>query len=281
MMLINGEADSRIEAADRGLQYGDGLFETVLVLGGRPCLWPQHLSRLTTDAGRLGIPVDRELLDGETGRFLAAQPATPAGTLDGVLKVIITRGCGGRGYRAPQPSSPSRILQWHPLPPDLERQGREGIAVTGCRHPLSINPVLAGIKHLNRLDQVMASAELEPPWEEGLMCDTDGRLVEGTRSNIFLVQDGCLRTPTLTRCGVAGILRGEVLRLAADHDLSAEVIDTGPESLLAADEIFVCNSVAGILPVRRLAVLQQCRELSPGPVTRALQQWLEEGQSPS
>lgn len=276
MMLVNGAADTRIEAADRGLQYGDGLFETMLVLGGQPRHWPRHLSRLTTDARRLGIQVDQQRVEEEVFHFLAAQPATAPGSVDGILKVIITRGCGGRGYRAPESSSPSRILQWHPLPPGLERQRRDGIAVTGCRHPVSINPVLAGIKHLNRLDQVMASGELEPPWEEGLMCDTDGRLVEGTRSNVFLVQGGCLRTPALARCGVAGILRGEVLRLARERALPAEVIDTGPESLLEADEIFVCNSVAGILPVRRLAVLQQGRELSPGPVTRALQQWLEE-----
>lgn len=280
MMLINGEPGSRIEAADRGLQYGDGLFETVLVLGGRPRYWSLHLDRLTTDAARLGIPADPLLMEEEACRLLDSLPGRPPEARDGILKMILTRGCGGRGYRAPQPSSPARILQWHPLPLDLERQRVEGVAVTVCRHPLSINPVLAGIKHLNRLDQVMASSELEPPWEEGVMCDTEGRLVEGTRSNVFLVEDGCLRTPTLARCGVAGILRGEVLRLARDRGLPAQVSDMPLQSLLQAQEVFVCNSVAGILPVRRIAAQQQCRELSPGPLTRSLQGWLEEEQSP-
>ncbi|MEX1197189.1 MAG: aminodeoxychorismate lyase [Pseudohongiellaceae bacterium] len=279
MMLINGEPDTRMDAADRGLQYGDGLFETVLVLGGQPRFWPQHLSRLTTDAGRLGIPVDPQKMEEETRRLLDSLPDTSPDAGNGILKMILTRGCGGRGYRAPRPSSPSRILQWHPLPPDLDRQRRDGIAVTECRHPVSINPVLAGIKHLNRLDQVMAASELEPPWDEGVMCDAEGRLVEGTRSNLFLVKDGCLRTPAVIRCGVAGILRAEVLRLAHDRNLPAELIDTRLDGLLEADEIFACNSVAGIMPVCRLAVLQQYRDLSPGPVTRALQQWLEEEQT--
>lgn len=281
MMLINGDPDTRIAAADRGLQYGDGLFETILVLGGQPWLWPQHLARLTIDADRLGIPVDPQLMQEEAFGLLDSLPDSPSGTSDGILKLILTRGCGGRGYRAPRPPTPSRVLQWHPLPPGLDRQRRDGIAVRGCRHPVSINPVLAGIKHLNRLDQVMASSELEPPWDEGVMCDTDGRLVEGTRSNVFLVKDGCLRTPALTRCGVSGILRAELLRLASDRNLPVDEIDTGLRSLLEADEIFVCNSVAGILPVRRIVVLQQDRELSPGPVTRKLQRWLEEEQTPS
>jgi 4-amino-4-deoxychorismate lyase len=279
MMWVNGETGIRIEVSDRGLQYGDGLFETILVLEARPHYWPRHLERLTRDAGRLGIVMDPQTVQEETFRFLDCLPAGPGNTSDGILKVILTRGSGGRGYRPPEPSFPSRILQWHPLPDDLGRQRDEGIAVTGCRHPVSINPVLAGIKHLNRLDQVMASSELAPFWEEGMMCDPEGRLVEGTRSNVFLIQDGDLRTPSLTRCGVAGVLRGEILRLASERGLPVEVIDTGLESLLDADEIFVCNSVAGILPVRRLDVLQQRRNLSPGPVTRRLQHWLEEQSS--
>lgn len=278
MMMINGDTDTRINVLDRGLQYGDGLFETVLLHDHSPVLWPAHLQRLLAGARRLGIPVDGQQLEEEVGRFLSAHSAQYSDIPDGILKVIVTRGSGGRGYRPPDSPETSRILQWHPLPPDLTGQQRDGIAVTGCCQPVSINPALAGLKHLNRLDQVMASRELQPPFEEGLMCDPDGLLVEGTRSNVFLVQNGVLQTPSVERSGVAGIIRAALLEMAANAGVDTAVITAEARILLDADEVFVCNSIAGILPVRQLVLAGETRLFAPGATTRTLQHWLEEHQ---
>jgi len=278
MMMINGDWSSRVDALDRGLQYGDGLFETVLLLDHGPVLWPAHLQRLLAGARQLGIPLDAQKLENEVTEFLSGCVRNHPDDTHGILKVIVTRGSGGRGYRPPGSPEISRILQWHRMPDGVLAQRRDGIAVTACRQPVSINPVLAGLKHLNRLDQVLASRELRPPFEEGLMCDPDGLLVEGTRSNVFLIQDGVLRTPSVERCGVAGIIRATLLEGAPNVGLDTAVVSAGPRMLLQADELFVCNSVAGILPVRELVLGESTRSYAPGPLTRGLQHWLEEYQ---
>ncbi len=262
-MLIDGKDSDLIAADDRGLLYGDGLFETLAVHNGEPRLWPQHMARLTQGCARLGItPPAADLLHDEA-RSLCA------GSGRAVLKIIVTRGSGGRGYRPPSPALPRRILSLHPWPDYPEHWSRQGINVRLCDTPLGASPRLAGLKHLNRLEQVLARAEWDDPEiAEGLMLDTAGGLVEGTMSNLFLVRDGRLRTPALERCGVAGVMRARVLELAAQGGIACEVSELGLADLQAADEVFVCNSVIGIWPVRRV----QNMEFTPGPVTRFLQQ---------
>lgn len=255
-----------VDVTDRGLLYGDGVFETMAVTDGRAVSWPRHMARLLTGCERLGIPaVDTGLLAREAEQLLA-------GMQRGVLKVIVTRGSGGRGYTEPDVVVPRRILQLHPRPAFPPTAGEDGVAVRLCTTRLCHNPVLAGIKHLNRLEQVMARREWhDPRIREGLLLDTDGWLVEGTMSNLFMVREGTLLTPGLRRCGVAGIMRSIVLELAQRQSLAVEIHTMAPAELQSADEVFLCNSLIGIWPVIEVDG-KPCRK---GHVTTAMQRLLQ------
>lgn len=272
---VDGQDSETVALSDRGLQYGDGLFETILVRGGRPLLMEAHEQRLLRSAGILGIPLQVAALRQRVRDFLRAAPWSPD-VDNGILKVLVTRGSGGRGYRPPADPAPRLILQWHALPPGIRRQREEGMAIRLCRHPVSINPVLAGLKHLNRLDQVLASRELTPPFEEGIMCDPDGRIVEGTRSNLFLVRDGVLQTPSLKRCGVSGIMKCEVVRQAELSGIPVQEVEVEPDDLAQAREVFITNSIIGIVPVIRAALAERDLQFPPGEYTRHLQGRLRE-----
>ncbi|MDN3525457.1 aminodeoxychorismate lyase [Halomonas sabkhae] len=232
-------ADEGVPFDDRGLSYGDGLFETILVRDARPVLWEAHMARLARGCERLGIaPVPRALLD-----------ALPDRAGDGlrVLKLTLTRGSGGRGYRLPD--APEPRLRWHaaPFAPAAERW-TQGVRVRHCRLALGIQPQLAGLKHLNRLENVMARAEWQDPdIAEGLLCDAQGRLVEATCMNLFWQRQGQLETPRLSRCGVAGTLRDALCQRLEVHE-----VDAHPEVLEQAEAVWLGNSVQGIWPVKRL-----------------------------
>jgi len=247
-MLINGHPRDSVPAGDRGLQYGDGLFETLAVVAGQPCLWKQHLARLAAGCRRLGIPpLDWEQLAVEAQHLVANQARA-------VLKILVTRGSGGRGYRPPQGAEPTRILSVHPMPDYPADWRRAGVRVRLCQTRLGMNPGLAGIKHLNRLEQVMARAEWnDPEIAEGLMRDADGHWVAGTQTNLFLVGvDGRLTTPALARCGVAGVMRGWVLEQAPAHGLPVDETEVESADLAAVRGLFLTNSLIGIWPVREL-----------------------------
>ena len=270
-MLINGRESDTLPASDRGLLYGDGLFETVRIRESRPLLWSAHLQRLERDAARLGIPCPLSLIEEESRQLLQAM--ADAGHSEGILKIILTRGSGGRGYAPPNPAQARRIIQWHDLPPQMAERAAQGIRVRICEHPLSENPRLAGIKHLNRLDQVLASAELSGDIDEGLMCDQQGRIIEGCKSNLFLVRDRQLHTPSLERSGVAGVMRAWLLEQArALPEIEVQTPGTVLRSALhEADEIFVCNSVIGLWPLQELHDGEHLLRFDPGPVCRTLQ----------
>ncbi|WP_416140314.1 aminodeoxychorismate lyase [Halomonas sp. HK25] len=224
---------------DRGAAYGDGLFETVLLRDGRPLLWDEHLARLARGCHALGIPMPAE-------RELAV-PLADAGNGLEVLKLMLTRGSGGRGYRPPVSPEPRLRWQLAAFAP-AESRWQEGVRVRHCRLRLGLQPALAGLKHLNRLENVLARAE----WDdeavaEGLLCDSDGRLVEATAMNLFWQRAGRLETPRLHRCGVVGTLR-EALR----ERLAITEVDVGPEALAQAEALWLGNSVQGVWPVVRL-----------------------------
>ncbi len=246
MTLAGGPAGDMVPVGDRGLAYGDGLFETIACDRGRALALDRHLDRLAAGCRRLRIPVpDRPRL--------AADIAAEAGALGrGVVRLIVTRGSGGRGYRPPENMLPTRLLGTHPWPEIPPTNAAEGVLLALCATRLGLNPALAGIKHLNRLEQVLASMELPAAAAEGLMLDAAGHVVEGTRSNVFLVLDDVLVTPLLSRCGVNGIMRGLVLDAAVAAGRRCAVRDVEPRELLRAQEIFVCNSLIGIWPVRAL-----------------------------
>lgn len=258
-MLVNGVAAAQVSALDRGLGYGDGLFETVRLVGGRAPLWPHHMRRLALGCERLGLPMpDAGQLAREVGLVLpdAAQA---------VVRITVTRGVGARGY-APMPSpSTTRIVAAFEMPTLDPLGARDGVRVRLCDVRLAEQPRLAGIKHLNRLEQVLARAEWsDPAIAEGLLLDAAGRVVSATMANLFALIDGRLVTPSLARCGVAGVARAEVLALRPD----AQVVDIPWAELAKASEVFLTSSVRGILPVQAVGDTV----LAPGPVTRALQQ---------
>lgn len=268
MVLINGESRHSVDISDRGFQYGDGLFETIAVANGKPLFLQQHLNRLLTGCERLFIPPPDQTL-------LIAESRQLAATADNaVLKLIITRGSGGRGYRQPAFISPTRVLSLHPFPEYPASYQADGVRVRFCRQRLAINPMLAGIKHMNRLEQVLARAEWDgDAIQEGLMCDYEGYVIEGTMSNLFVVKNGMLLTPNLARCGVKGILREIVLDYAAANNIGvSEKQQLDQKSVLEADEMFITNSVIGIWPVRQLN--EQCFKV--GRITRRMQQWYAE-----
>ena len=260
--LINGVPRRTVDVGDRGLHYGDGLFETVAVRDGRPLLWARHLQRLVAGCRRLGIEAPSgDELEREAGRLCR-------GLERAVLKVIVTRGGGGRGYRPPHRGAATRIVSTHPWPDHARSHSLEGVTLRVCRTRLAVGHPLAGLKHLNRLEQVLARAEWDDPLiPEGLMLDHDGRLIGGTMSNVFLVKGDRLITPDVSGSGVAGVMRGALLELAHGAGVTPVVRALCLEELETADELFVCNSLMGLWPVK---AVDAGRRLQPGPVTRRL-----------
>lgn len=260
--LINGEPSDTIAVSDRGFQYGDGLFETLAVYQGTCEFWERHMQRLLRGCERLRIPApDPEILKAEAARLVEGQARA-------VLKIIITRGTGGRGYQPPQSAQPTRVMQLSDWREQPASHADTGVQLRTCHQRLSRNPTLAGVKHLNRLEQVLARSEWDAPEiDEGLMLDDLRQVIEGTFTNIFLIEDGALITPAIDQCGVAGILRGVIMELAASCEIECREQPVPRERVLSADELFVTNSLIGIWPVR--AVDQQ--QFLPGPVTRELQ----------
>lgn len=261
MILINGIESNHLPINDRGLQYGDGLFETIEINAGRPVFLDRHLQRLVNGCITLAIPtLDLAILTEEIHRVCQ-------GSQQAVLKIIITRGSGGRGYRLPQPINPARIISLHPFPNYPAHYAEHGINARFCNTRLGLNPTLAGIKHLNRLEQVLARAEWNnDSYQEGIMLDMNGHVIEGTMSNLFYLKNEKLYTSSLQFSGVAGIIRSIVMQLATSQQIPLVEHCYDKADLLSADSAFVCNSVIGIWPILRLegvqfAVSQHTKEL--------------------
>ncbi|MCE8020057.1 aminodeoxychorismate lyase [Halomonas sp. MCCC 1A11036] len=258
--MTRPQAEPWVPADDRGVAYGDGLFETVLVRDGEPLLWPQHMARLGRGCRRLGIPMPAAAeLDG--------LPAL-AGSGLRVLKLILTRGSGGRGYLPPSVAKPRLLWQAFDFAP-RPQCWQLGVRVRHCRLQLSIQPLLAGLKHLNRLENVLARSEWDDPdVAEGVLCDTQGHLVEATCMNLFWQRRGCLETPRLDGSGVAGTLRAALM-----ERLDINEVAMGPEALVEAEAVWLGNSVQGLWPVVRLDDADGSRQLNwtLGSVHRTLQ----------
>lgn len=261
---IDGAEGTALPVTQRALHYGDGLFETIACPQGAPRLLARHLARVTDGCTRLAIAAPaRELLATEI-------TAMARGGGRCVVKLIVSRGPAlARGYRPTGHEKATRIVlryPWASYDPALDR---EGVRVTTSSVRLGENPLLAGVKHLNRLEQVLAAAQLGEA-DEALMYSSSGALIAGTMSNVFLITGGTLLTPQLDRCGVAGVMRAVVLELAAAHGLRVEVRQLAPQDLTGADELFLTNALIGIRPVRAL----DGRRLHVGPLTQQLQEQL-------
>jgi 4-amino-4-deoxychorismate lyase len=259
--LVNGQASPNLPVADRGLQYGDGLFETLALRNGEPLLWDRHVRRLGEGCRRLGLPApEAGLLREEVTRIAGTEARA-------VAKIILTRGTAGRGYRADAASTATRIVQRRPWPAYPGTAGREGVTVRWCETRLARQPRLAGIKHLNRLEQVLARSEWQDDYAEGLMRDTDGLVIEGTMTNLFLVSaDGTLVTPDLSQSGVAGVMRAQVLDSAAAMGMSCVVQAVTADMIESAQELFLTNCLIGIWPIRRI----EARHYVVGQISQTL-----------
>lgn len=268
---VDGQPCEGLPVHDRGLAYGDGLFETMRVVDGQPRLFDRHLLRLQEGCLRLRLPLELTALRAEILAFCQFLQ-------DGVLKLILSRGDGLRGYAAPDPCRPRRILLGSAAPAHPAGNTSHGICLFPCATRLAEQPLLAGLKHLNRLEQVLARSEWQDPaFAEGLMRDTSGRVVEAVFSNLFMVRAGVLLTPDLRRCGVAGVMRAEVLERASEAGLAVDIRDIELPELLHAEEVFLSNSLYGIWPVREF----DGHAWPIGPVTRKLQTLLAERSSTS
>lgn len=264
-VLVNGvECENpslAIAVDDRGLNYGDGLFETMLLRRGRVRFLDAHLARLAQDCERLGIDVPSD----ECVRLEIERACASAE--EGVVKYVVTRGVGGRGYRMTSTQSPTRIASLHAAVPTST-----AIRVRWCDMRLSRNAQLAGIKHLNRIEQVLAQNEWsDPDVEEGLMLDSEGELVCATAANVFIVRGNEIVTSDLRYCGIRGILRGAIFKFASDLGIAIHEEPLWPEDLESASEVFVTNAVRGIRAVVRL----DHHEWAHGHVTRSLQEALD------
>jgi len=264
-MIINGLLGDTINASDRGLMYGDGVFRTLLLRQGMPLHWQQHYNKLQHDCAAIGIACPSiQLLGAELAQLAESQP-------DAIAKIVITRGQATRGYVPAANPQITRILSTSSLPQYPDSYATQGISVHICKLRLGYQPRLAGIKHLNRLENVLAAAEWnDANIAEGMMLDQEGHVIECTRSNLFMVRDDKLFTPDLSRCGVAGLQRERVIDYARQQRMICKITELTMDDLLAADEIFVVNSVIGLWPVREMYRFSA----KNFPVSLQIQEWL-------
>lgn len=265
-MLINGVPGDQVSIYDRGFLYGDGVFRTLRVLGGYIQCWQRHYRKLQQDCVALRITCpEAALLFEELRRLIEQRP-------DGVAKIIITRGeQTARGYAPVENMISTRILSLTPPLDCPDGNYSHGVRLRICDLRLAHQPKLAGIKHLNRLENVLAAAEWsDPDIAEGLLLDIFGNVIEGVRSNLFMVRNGELFTPNLSSCGVAGIQRERVIDWAAKHGVPCWVRQFGLAELLVADEVFLVNSLIGLWPVRELSG----RNWSHHPISMQVQESL-------
>lgn len=245
--LINGESDYGLSPLDRGLAYGDGVFRTIRVMQGVADTWNLHYQKLVQDCAALNIacPAQELLLDDIARLFTPNEQA--------VAKVLVTRGLGPRGYAIPDDSTPTRIVIRQPFPVYPHTNTTDGVNLHLCSLRLSHQPRLAGIKHLNRLENVLARSEWsDDSFADGLLLDEDGMVIECTMSNVFARFDQTLITPVLDKCGVAGITRQRILDNAENLSYTAEVREITLDELMRADEVIICNSLYGAWQVRSL-----------------------------
>jgi 4-amino-4-deoxychorismate lyase len=238
-----------VDPADRGFQYGDGLFETIAVREGEPRQWQYHLDRLTAGCERLGLELPTRSLELDLGVALARSRQDKSFC---IAKIVITAGSLVRGYGRALPTPGDVYIGIFPSTPLNKPAYLKGVATMLCETRLATGSPVAGIKTLNRIEQVLASSECQPTGAfEGFTLDAADRLICGTISNVFIVKDKIIRTPSLERCGVAGTMRRLVMGLLARDDCEVEVCDLTENDLAEADEVFITNSQIGAVPVHR------------------------------
>lgn len=267
MILVNGKQSAQIHVMDRGLHYGDGLFETIAYQKNKLLLWENHWQRLSQSAEILNINLpDKNLLRQEL-EYVAKDQENM------VLKLLITRGIGERGYKVPASANPTRIIISNGWPNYPKEHRQVGINVHICEMRLSSNKILAGIKHLNRLENIVARSEwVDDAVFEGLMLDQDNYVVEGTMSNLFIIKNNTLFTAPLTNCGIAGIMRQQVINFFEKIEQPVRYSNIELTTLLDADEILLSNSIIGVWPVKKIQNYSFARK--PSALTEKIQDYI-------
>ncbi len=259
--LINGQPVNSIALCDRGFHYGDGLFETIAYKNGKLLLWDKHLSRLSLGCKKTGLPEISE------EQWLQDIKQLLINTDNAVVKLMLTRGCGGRGYLKPEKVEPGRIVSIYPWPDYPDDLSDKGVNIIFCKTPASINTALAGLKHMNKLENVMARNEWsDVSISEGLMLDNNNNVIEGTMSNVFAISNGSLYTPILRYAGVNGVVREQIIEIAEKAGFSVEQIEIKKEDFFEMDELFLTNSLIGIWPVKKM----EDKKFNKGQVTKKL-----------
>ncbi|WP_133012897.1 aminodeoxychorismate lyase [Marinomonas flavescens] len=241
--FINYQQDL-ISPSDRGLAYGDGLFETIKVSSAGFEYLDEHIERLSRGLKKLAMPYSVAQL--AQLRFFLHDSILPLVNKESVVKIIVTRGEGGRGYLPPKECQYTILIGLADAP-DYQVQKNRGVALGVSDVPVSENPFLAGMKHLNRLENVLAKQKLDDQHFEDVMLDGHGYVIECIQSNIFWFKAGVLYTPSLSQAGVQGVFRHHILSDQTRYH--AEIGNFPLHTLKQADEIFITNSLMGIVPV--------------------------------
>ncbi|HEY7774590.1 MAG TPA: aminodeoxychorismate lyase [Marinagarivorans sp.] len=281
---VNNLRGGLIPVADRGLAYGDGLFETMYFCKSRCALLDWHRQRLLSGCERLRIPLTQDCFEQQLQQFLAGIGAQQMASLSentsplaGIVKLIVTRGVGGRGYVPASAPQPQLIWQWSPFSvsqassDEASQRANDGVCLSLSDVRLAKQPLLAGLKHLNRLEYVLA-AQQACDNAMPLLLDSDDHVVEALSHNIFMVSAGQLITPALTACGVDGVLRQFTRQqLAPRLNIQWREDVVTWDALLSADEVFIGNSVRGFWPVVAIKSADLEQTWSVGPVCQQLQ----------
>lgn len=244
-MIINGVKSTELDARDRGLQYGDGCFTTLLTRNGQLCMWPEHKARLQQALERLHIPFDQwSSLESHVQQHISDDEKA-------VIKIVITRGPGGRGYDPAGAQHSQWILSHFDYPAHYHQWQKQGIHLELSPIKLARQPLLAGIKHLNRLEQVMVkqqAASLEA--DDVLVCDTLGNMIETSAANLFWRKGNSWFSPDLSQAGIEGVMRNHIIRMIKKSGGNVQIVNRAQRALEQADEAFICNSLMQLVPIK-------------------------------
>ncbi len=244
-LISDLQENQQVDLQDRGFQYGDGLFETMLLDNGEIKYWPEHYSRLHSSAKRLYISCpDKDWFEEKLRGYIDLN-------LRLVIKIILTRGSGGRGLKLPEKTQANVYLLKYGSPKTIEYQPLKAIY---SEITLPKNRNLAGLKHLNRLDYILATRQLKSrnQFNEALLFDEDDYIIESIINNFFFIKDGVVCTPSLETSGVNGIMRKLILKNLKQNGKAVKIGHYTRHDVVTADECFLCNSVQGIRPVTQI-----------------------------
>ncbi|MFC3031191.1 aminodeoxychorismate lyase [Pseudoalteromonas fenneropenaei] len=231
-----------IDTQDRGFNYGDGFFTTAKVVDGKVVHWPLHQARLVECAARLYFqPLDLVLIEQKVAEVVADSALA-------VVKIVITRGVGGRGYQPPRESSATVVVSLLPYPQHYDNLANTGIELGISPIKLAKQPLLAGLKTLNRLEQVLIKQAMQAEnVDDVVVLDYDDHVVETSAANLLGVVNGQIVTPALTDCGILGVYLQHLMQR-----LAITAVTWPLSQWQQCDALFVCNSLMQLVAVKRL-----------------------------